>query len=535
MKIIATCIAVATTFSLWACGVELPADKPNVGSRVSALEDRPGHGLPPIRPGQFPAGHGSPQHGGGGGSGTWSAVANTPDQIAAGFTMLLTDGTLMVQDLNSFGNEWWKLTPDASGSYLHGTWTQRASMPNGYAPLYFASAVLPDGRVIVEGGEYQAFVPTWTNQGAIYDPTLDSWTPVAPPPGWTTIGDAQSAVLADGRFVLANCCTTEMAILDPTTLTWTATGTGKADFFFDEEGWTLLGNGKLLTVDTNNPADLTHSEIFDPSTGVWSSAGSTIVKLADFNADFSGSWELGAGMLRPDGTVFVAGALGQNAIYDSVHSSWKVGPSFPVLPDEGQLDQADGPAALLPNGNVLLAVSAGLFNTPAHFYEFDGHALHAVATPADAEFDSSYNINLLVLPTGEILETDFSADVEIYAPTGHPNSSWKPEFDDHGLEHLRAGHTASLHGTQLHGLSQAVAYGDDAQAATNYPLVRITNCATGHVAFARTHGFSNFSIAPYAVSSALFDVPAGIETGPSNLVVIANGIASETIHTTISH
>ena len=38
-------------------------------------------------------------------------------------------------------------------------------MPNGYAPLYFASAVLPDGRVVMIGGEYQAFEPAWTNAG----------------------------------------------------------------------------------------------------------------------------------------------------------------------------------------------------------------------------------------------------------------------------------------------------------------------------------------------------------------------------------
>ncbi len=499
-----------------------------------ALDSRPGHGLPPVRAGQYPAGRGARPTSGSQGSGTWATVTTTPDTIAAGFAILLTDGSVMVQDLNTFGHDWWKLTPDATGHYLNGTWTQLASMPGDYAPLYFASGVLPDGRVIVMGGEYQAFVPTWSNQGAIYDPRTNTWATVNPPAGWDTIGDAQSAVLADGRFVLANCCTTEMAILDPVTLTWTATGTGKADFFHDEEGWTLLPNGDLLTVDTNNITDLTHSELFHPKTGQWTSAGSTIVKLADINADFSGSWELGAAVLRPNGEVFVAGALGQNAIYNSNERTWRVGPSFPVLEGEGQLDQADGPAALLPNGNVLLAVSAGLFNTPAHFYEYDGRALNAVSTPADAELDSSYNINLLVLPTGEVLETDFSADLEIYTPTGGPKGDWKPQFESSNLERLRRGQSYSLRGEQLHGLSQAVAYGDDAQAATNYPLVRITNRATGHVAFARTYAFSSFSVAPSAKSTARFDLPADIETGPSDLVVIANGIASSPLRTTIS-
>jgi len=37
---------------------------------------------------------------------------------------------------------------------VNGTWLQLASLPPGYSPLYFASAVLPDGRLIVEGGEF---------------------------------------------------------------------------------------------------------------------------------------------------------------------------------------------------------------------------------------------------------------------------------------------------------------------------------------------------------------------------------------------
>ena len=77
--------------------------------------------------------------------------------------------------------DWWKLTPDEFGSYVNGTWTQLASLPDGYSPLYHASAVLPDGRVIIEGGEYifsnGVFHPVWSDQGAIYDPLADTWTP----------------------------------------------------------------------------------------------------------------------------------------------------------------------------------------------------------------------------------------------------------------------------------------------------------------------------------------------------------------------
>ncbi len=524
--------------------VGAPSQDSSTRSRSSAITapaSSLGHGLPPIRPGVYPAGRGAGQHGGGQGSGTWSTLPNTPSTVAAGFSMLLTDGSVLVQDLANVGGDWWRLTPDANGSYLNGTWTALPPTPNGYAPLYFASAVLPDGRVIIMGGEYQAFVPTWQTQGAIFDPARNTWTAVAGPPGWQTIGDAQSVVLADGRFVLANCCSTQMAVLDPTTLTWTSlSATGKADIF-DEEGWTLLPDGRLLTVDSNNFANLTNSEIFTaPSgqrAGVWASAGSTVSPIADTNADGSGSWEVGPAMLRPDGTVFQSGATGHTAVYDTRRGTWRAGPDFPVIAGEGQLTQADGPAALLPNGNVLVAASWGVFNTPVHFFEFDGRALTEVARPADTSLDSSYNINLLLLPTGEVLETNFSGDVELYRPAAgqRANDDSAPSLEaSDALAHLTRGRSYRVRGQQLHGLSSGVSYGDDAQAATNYPLVRLRNRATGHVAYARTHGFTSYSIARGAPSEAWFDVPATAETGDADLVVVANGIASEPVRVSVS-
>jgi len=78
--------------------------------------------------------------------------------------------------------------PDINGSYVNGTWSQIASLPAGYQPLYFASQVLPDGRVIINGGEYNSCNAVWTTLGAIYDPLGNVWTSVAPPIGWSSIG-----------------------------------------------------------------------------------------------------------------------------------------------------------------------------------------------------------------------------------------------------------------------------------------------------------------------------------------------------------
>src|SRR5579862_9389715 len=131
--------------------------------------------------------------------GTWTKLKNQPT-FQTDQALLLTDGTVMMHQYNS-GN-WWKLTPTNTASYAAGTWTQLASMPSGYAPLYFASAVLPDGRVLVEGGEYNNLIGDDTNLGAIYDPVANTWTKVNPPAGWTYIGDSPAVVLPDGTFMM---------------------------------------------------------------------------------------------------------------------------------------------------------------------------------------------------------------------------------------------------------------------------------------------------------------------------------------------
>jgi YVTN family beta-propeller protein len=137
----------------------------------------------------------------------WQPLLNKA-QFNAATALLLTDGTVMVQhsDINGFGmRNWSLLAPDNSGSYVNGQWTNIASTPSHYAPTYFASAVLKDGRVIVEGGEYNFGMLVYTVFGAIFNPTTGKWRNQIPPPDWHTIGDAQSAVLADGTFMIANC------------------------------------------------------------------------------------------------------------------------------------------------------------------------------------------------------------------------------------------------------------------------------------------------------------------------------------------
>src|SRR5262249_16507841 len=160
------------------------------------------------------------------------------------------DGTVMCQ--GNVSNTWYKLTPDINGSYLNGTWTKLGNLPTGYVPDAFASSVLADGRVLIEGGEDNSGNFVLTNKGPIYDPKTNAWTMAAPPTGWSTIGDPPSVVLPTGLFLLGNKLTKDMAALDPAPPTWTAVpSTNKRDFNA-EEGWTLMPNGTILTFDVKS-------------------------------------------------------------------------------------------------------------------------------------------------------------------------------------------------------------------------------------------------------------------------------------------
>jgi len=456
---------------------------------------------------------------------SWTPVTRKPS-FNGGTALLLTDGRVAVQNSNT--RTWFTLTPDINGSYQNGTWSTLRAMPPKYDPLYFASAVLPDGRLAVLGGEYNNGMEDDTDLGAIYSPVTKIWQMLPAPSGITQIGDAPSVVLADGTWMVGPKFSTQQVLLNAENLTWTFTGTGKADIN-DEEGWTLLPSGEVLTVDTNS--NNTNSEIYNPATGSWSSAGSTIAQLVNYTYQ-----EIGPAVLRPDGTVLQTGATGQNAIYDSTTGIWSAAPNFPLNAAGRQLDIADGPAALLPSGNVLCMTSPGVYAKGVEFFEWDGTSFTAVPGTPNSPTDSSYYGRMVVLPTGQILLTDESGDVELYNSVGTPNPAWAPTITKVPTT-LTPGATYTLSGTQLNGLSQGAAYGDDAQSASNYPLIRTTNNATGHVFYARTHDFSSMGVATGStIVSTQFDVPAKtkIEKGASQLEVVTNGIPSAPVSVTIN-
>ena len=444
------------------------------------------------------------------GTGTWTPVTNVPAGFKPGSLLLQDDGSVLVHRDNT--PTWYRLTPDRKGNYATGTWTQIAS--TSWAPLDYASAVLPDGRTVVIGGEYDAGNQVWSATGQIYDPDTNTWSSLPAPPGWTSVGDASSTMLPNGTLMLGGCCNSEQALLNAADKTWTITGAGKHSPN-EEESWTLLPNGTVMTVNIHTLRIGNSAEAYSPSTGTWSPLPETPDRLTTGE-------EIGPAPLTPSGKVFAFGATGNNDTYDTATGTWSSGVSFP-RDCFGQCAMADAPAAVLPDGHVLAAASAFFFD-PTRFFDYDGTTMTRVADPAGASTSPSFVGRMLVLPTGQILETG-SGLMNIYTDPGSPDPAWRPTITS--VPHvLTRGATYTVSGIQLSGLTEGAYYGDDNQFASNYPLVRITNGDTGDVYYAKTFNPTSYSVAPGTPSSASFTVPADLPPGAAKLEVVANGIPS---------
>jgi hypothetical protein len=444
---------------------------------------------------------------------------------------------------------WYKLTPDRNSNYANGTWSPMAPMPNNAplfqngpanAPLYFASAVLRDGSVFCAGGEYNdGSKEIYFLAAETYDPVIDVWTPIATPAGWSHIGDASSCVLPDGRILLGNDDNTPnnvTAIWDPESQSWSVGGDSRDSN--SEEGWTLLPDSTVLAVQCSS---IPNAQKYVIATNQWVGAGATVSPLpAGPPGDVP---EMGPQILLPDGRVFAIGASGHTGLYTPPNTvptdpgTWAAGPDFPA--SGGKLMAAvDAPACLLPNGNVLCVVGpidSGGFSDPTEFFEFNPStgALIAAPNPAIANISPTYNARLLLLPTGQVMYSTTSDtgtfDLQIYTPSGGPQPAWRPHIT-HVPRRLQPDQVYRVHGRQLNGLSQACAYGDDQQMATNYPLVRLRgHPAVGDV-FCRTFDHSTMAVATgSAIHHTHFHVPHDLPHGEYRLEVIANGIASESV------
>jgi hypothetical protein len=447
----------------------------------------------------------------------WTALAhNAPASI--GTMELLTDGTVLAQGAG-VNAAWYKLTPDATGSYVNGTWSTMASMHDGR--LYTATNVLLDGRVFVLGGEYTTSGGNnWSNTGEVYDPVSNTWTST---PNFlqSQFGDDPGMLMDDGRVLLGYLAGAQTYYYNPGTNSFSVGPTKLYGEQSDEETWVKLPDGSVLTYNIfTNPQT---AQKLDPTTNTWVAAGNVPVQL-----ETSSGKELGGAVMLMDGRVLFLGATNHTAIYTPSTNSWVAGPDIP-----GGLGCNDAPCAILPDGHVIF--DAGVtpnFANGSSVFDYDpiANTITQITTPAALTNQlagaPAYTSRFLMLPNGQALFTSGNGTTLFaYTAAGTAQAAWKPTITSISV----SGNVYTLTGTQITGMSAGASYGDDANMETNYPIVELTD-GSGNVYFAKTTNWSTTRVQTgSAPETVQFTLPAGLPGGPFNLTVSASGITSDPV------
>jgi len=483
--------------------------------------------------------------------------------------LLMTDGSVLVHTDGHRDRDWYRLTPDEKGRYHTGRWS--GALPMAAGRLYFASGVLADGRVYAVGGEFTH--PQRPAREQARGETFDlrtGWHPIhKPSPAYDFVTrDCSSMVLADRRVLFAGPDDMRTAIWDPVAEPpgdWVEAGRGfdpehgaqTKQGKCDEETWTLLPNGNVLTVQLDR-TDTRNAEQYVPSIDKWVSAGHTTQNLVAREIMGWYSGEIGPAILLPSGKVIAIGGTGRTEIYtpdpDSQQpGTWAPGPRMPADPGNpyspdgaGYLTALDAPAVLLPGGKVICTggptrkktdphgSNAQYWSGPTQFLVYDpastaGELQPLANQPRHHDGDTS-SACLLLLPNGHVLYSCRRNVLGEYTPDRADlaaHASWRPRISTCPAS-LARGHTVTITGVRFNGMSQANSYGDDFQSPTNFPLVRLTRGA-GTVRYLRTFGFSSMGVATGSTEvTTEVEVPAGLPAGRWNLAVIANAIASPT-------
>jgi hypothetical protein len=502
--------------------------------------------------------------------------------LAPGTMLLLPDGSVLINGPAN-GNqpqEWLRLLPDNRGHYVNGTWT---TVPDSICPHgYYASQVMSNGKLFIAGGEYPGpgHVPpgcTGLIDTEIFDPSVlpggMPWTAANPPtnlinpanptPFWCPSGTNQgfldmiSETLLNGSVLMAPVCPQhcgDTLVYSPST-GWapnalSLANTGGTDSTGwscsqQEDTWVKLQDGSILTADPPSPpaqsgSPQTHqtSERFVPSLNAWVPEANLEFALYDTEAGWSGGGETGPAFLLPAGKAIFIGGSPVMGIYDPVANAWSQSPIAPNGPATGGELMAgfDSPGAMMVNGKILLTLgfAATPYNLepgPAFFYEYDPTqgTYTEVLGPGNSGAPSIWtDCNfpaMLDLPDGTVL-MDCSGygganpQLYVYTPTGSPLPLGQPQVQSVSAAGGGCGNCYLLTGAGLNGISEGASYGDDAQMATDFPIVQLTD-GSGNVAYARTYDWSSTSIAPGAPGSTYFQVPTGF--GPCDLQVVGNG------------
>ena len=300
---------------------------------------------------------------------TWTAVAPMNVMRSSHTATLLADGRVLVAGGSTVSSAAAKGYVNNASAEIYdpvaNTWT--ATPPMGAARSHHTATLLPDGKVLVVGGENVQYLVEPTAE--IYDPAANTWSapraqPIAERSQHSATLLPSGLVLIAGGFDIVNGLLTPLTtaelydpVLHTTTTTSTDTNgvtttttvvTGGLDFTattpmaFTHYGHsaTRLADGRVVVVGGNT----TQTEIYDPVAAAWTTQGATAATHTSHGA-----------VLLADGRILVAGGtqFAQPAaeLFDPASGVWTAAATMLVT-------RSNPTATLLPDGSVMVCGGA---------------------------------------------------------------------------------------------------------------------------------------------------------------------------------
>ena len=282
-------------------------------------------------------------------AGTWTATGNLQKKREGHTATLLPNGLVLVagsSDNAGGSGASCELYDSATG-----TWTMTGSMTT---PRYGHTAtLLADGSVLVAGGQADG-VPLFSAE--IFDPETETWTSTGSLPTNTINFEQTATLLPNGQVLLTGGydadynSTTNAALFNPATETWTPTGAMKVSR--RRHTATLLPDGQVLVAGGDGIGGLYNAfysaELYDPAAGIWTETG----PMNHLHLSHTAT-------LLPGGLVLVTGGGGNG--YDPSASAEVYYPALGIWSDVGDLttNRTYHTATLLTNGLVLIVGGIG--------------------------------------------------------------------------------------------------------------------------------------------------------------------------------
>ncbi len=211
-------------------------------------------------------------------TGSWTVSGNLNVARANAGAILLPSGMVMIAGGCTSNCQAGTTGSAELFNSVNNSWSSTGSMIQ--SRTYFGMVLLPSGKVLAAGGCTGLNAngcTAVTAKAEVYDPSTGKWSAtgsmIAARGALTTTVLPNGMVLAAGGLNAAGTALASAELYNPSTGKWTATG--RMNAARDEHTATLLATGNVIVVGGENAAGIStnRTELYNPSTGKWTLTG----------------------------------------------------------------------------------------------------------------------------------------------------------------------------------------------------------------------------------------------------------------------